>query len=167
MTKSEQINIRCSKETKQRFENLKKHVKHIDITALYVFENGLTNLEDKFMNKYEELNHLKECMEIKEKEFKELQRKVALTELEIEMEQAQYEIDFEDEKIQNAYQELQNEYDKFASERQRKGTWHDVNLFIEFRPSSFEDALQKYELDKNHKAFTDGFKKWIENQEDN
>ena len=164
MPKNEQINIRCSKETKKRFKQLQKNVNHLDITALMIFEQGLTSYEDKFLNKYEELNHLKECLEIKEKEFKQLKKQVALTELEIEMEQSKYEIDFEDENIRNAYQELEKEYEIFANERRSKGTWHDVNLFIEFRPSSFENALIKYDLQKNHKAFTDGFKEWIENK---
>ena len=161
MTKSEQINIRCSKETKQRFENLKKQVKHIDITALYVFEDGLTNLEDKFKSKSEELNHLKECMEIKAKELQELQNKYSIIDAEIRNEQEKYEIDFNDENIKNAYADLKAEYDKFCDERQ--GQWHDVNLFIEWRPSAFTETMEAYGLQKNHKAFTDGFKQFVEN----
>ena len=165
MTKNEQINIRCSKETKNRFENLKKHVKHIDITALTVFEDGLTNMENKFYNRNEELNHIRECMEIKEKELQELQNKFSIIDAEIKREQEKYEIDFEDEDIKNAYQELQDEYVKFCDER--KGKWHDVGMFIEWRPSSFKDIMEKYDLQKNHKAFTDGFKEFIEKQSNN
>ena len=161
MTKSEQINIRCSKETKQRFENLKKQVNHIDITALYVFEDGLTNLEDKFQNKSEELNHLRECMELKEKELQELQNKYSIIDAEIRNEQEKYEIDPDDENIKKAYDDLKVEYDKFCDERNESN--HDVDLFIEWRPDSFTNTMKTYGLQKNHKAFTDGFKQFIEN----
>ena len=160
MTKSEQINIRCSKETKQRFENLKKQVNHIDITALYVFEDGLTNLEDKFQNKSEELNHLKECMEIKAKELQELQNKYSIIDAEIRNEQEKYEIDLNDENILNAYSDLKGEYEIFCAER--NGKWHDVGMFIEWRPSTFQEVMAKYDIHKNHKSFSDGFKDFME-----
>ena len=161
MAKDEQINIRCSKETKDRFDNLKKHVEHINITALMIFEDGLTNYENKFINKNEKLNHIRECIEIKASELKELQDEYSIIDAEIKREQDRYKIDFDDEMIQKAYSELKTEYDAFCDERAEKN--HDVELFISWRQSSFQEAMERNQLQKNHKVFTDGFIEYIKN----
>ena len=160
MTKNEQINIRCSKETKKRFKDLQKKVNHIDITALMIFEDGLTNYENKFSNKNEKLNHLMGCMEIKSKELKDLQNEFSILDAEIRMEQEKYEIDLNDENILNAYSDLKGEYETFCAER--NGKWHDVGMFIEWRPSAFQEVMAKYDIHKNHKSFSDGFKDFME-----